>query len=86
MTTVPIEINAAAAKSSATEKHTPMMQQYLRATFLPRLSRETATKAARQSPANPLRAFPAPATLRITRCRADDELSWFSVAPSPTLC
>ncbi|GAB3412665.1 DNA mismatch repair protein MutS [Massilia agilis] len=30
MTTVPNEINAAAAKSSATEKHTPMMQQYLR--------------------------------------------------------
>jgi DNA mismatch repair protein MutS len=30
MTTVPHEINAAAAKSSATEKLTPMMQQYLR--------------------------------------------------------
>ncbi|GAB3435218.1 DNA mismatch repair protein MutS [Massilia solisilvae] len=30
MTTVPNEINAAAAKSSATEKHTPMMAQYLR--------------------------------------------------------
>src|SRR3954449_726690 len=30
MTTVPNEINAAAAKSSATEKQTPMMQQYLR--------------------------------------------------------
>jgi DNA mismatch repair protein MutS len=30
MTTVPNEINAAAAKSSATEKVTPMMQQYLR--------------------------------------------------------
>ncbi|MFL6675934.1 MAG: DNA mismatch repair protein MutS [Massilia sp.] len=30
MTTVPTEINAAAAKSSATEKVTPMMQQYLR--------------------------------------------------------
>jgi DNA mismatch repair protein MutS len=30
MTTVPKEINAAAAKSSAAEKHTPMMQQYLR--------------------------------------------------------
>jgi DNA mismatch repair protein MutS len=30
MTTVPNEINPAAAKSSATEKHTPMMQQYLR--------------------------------------------------------
>jgi DNA mismatch repair protein MutS len=29
MTTVPNEINAAAAKSSATEKLTPMMQQYL---------------------------------------------------------
>lgn len=29
MTTVPIEINAAAAKSSAAAKHTPMMQQYL---------------------------------------------------------
>jgi DNA mismatch repair protein MutS len=29
MTTVPNEINAAAAKGSATEKHTPMMQQYL---------------------------------------------------------
>jgi len=32
MTTVPKEINAAAAKSSAADKHTPMMQQYLRAT------------------------------------------------------
>jgi len=30
MTTVPTEINAAAAKSSAADKHTPMMQQYLR--------------------------------------------------------
>jgi DNA mismatch repair protein MutS len=30
MTTVPTEINAAAIKNSATEKHTPMMQQYLR--------------------------------------------------------
>ena len=30
MTTVPNEINAAAAKSSASEKVTPMMQQYLR--------------------------------------------------------
>ncbi len=30
MTTVPTEINAAAVKNSATEKHTPMMQQYLR--------------------------------------------------------
>jgi len=30
MTTVPKEINAAAAKSSAADKHTPMMQQYLR--------------------------------------------------------
>src|SRR5205085_10646665 len=29
MTTVPNEINAAAAKSSASEKVTPMMQQYL---------------------------------------------------------
>ncbi|TFW31507.1 DNA mismatch repair protein MutS [Massilia horti] len=29
MTTVPNEINAAAAKNSATEKHTPMMVQYL---------------------------------------------------------
>jgi hypothetical protein len=29
MTTVPNEINAAAAKSSATEKHTPMMQRYV---------------------------------------------------------
>ncbi|MGZ5201445.1 MAG: DNA mismatch repair protein MutS [Telluria sp.] len=29
MTTVPNEINPAAAKSSAMEKHTPMMQQYL---------------------------------------------------------
>ena len=30
MTTVPTEINAAAIKNSAGEKHTPMMQQYLR--------------------------------------------------------
>jgi DNA mismatch repair protein MutS len=30
MTTVPTEINVAAVKNSATEKHTPMMQQYLR--------------------------------------------------------
>ena len=30
MTTVPSEINAAAAKNGPTEKHTPMMQQYLR--------------------------------------------------------
>ncbi|MDF2490864.1 MAG: mutS, partial [Pseudomonas sp.] len=30
MTTAPKEINAAAIKNSATEKHTPMMQQYLR--------------------------------------------------------
>ncbi|MFC4929827.1 DNA mismatch repair protein MutS [Massilia sp. GCM10023247] len=30
MTTVPNEINAAAAKASPSEKHTPMMQQYLR--------------------------------------------------------
>ena len=30
MTTVPSEINAAAVKNSATEKVTPMMQQYLR--------------------------------------------------------
>jgi len=30
MTTVPTEINAAAVKNSATDKHTPMMQQYLR--------------------------------------------------------
>ena len=30
MTTVPTEINAAAAKNGPTEKHTPMMQQYLR--------------------------------------------------------
>ncbi|MGX4640426.1 DNA mismatch repair protein MutS [Massilia sp. SYSU DXS3249] len=30
MTTVPTEINAAAAKSGSSEKHTPMMQQYLR--------------------------------------------------------
>ena len=34
MTTAPKEINAAAIKNSATEKLTPMMQQYLRATFL----------------------------------------------------
>ena len=33
MTTVPTEINAAAVKNSATDKHTPMMQQYLRITF-----------------------------------------------------
>ena len=33
MTTVPTEINAAAVKNSATDKHTPMMQQYLRVTF-----------------------------------------------------
>ena len=32
MTTVPKEINAAAAKSSAADKHTPMMQQYLSVT------------------------------------------------------
>ena len=30
MTTVPTEINAAAIKNGAGEKHTPMMQQYLR--------------------------------------------------------
>jgi len=30
MTTAPKEINAAAIKNSATEKHTPMMQHYLR--------------------------------------------------------
>ena len=30
MTTVPTEINAAAVKNSATDKHTPMMQQYHR--------------------------------------------------------
>gem|GEM_PF-7024319 len=34
MTTAPKEINAAAIKHSATEKLTPMMQQYLRATDL----------------------------------------------------
>jgi DNA mismatch repair protein MutS len=28
MTTVPTEINAAAIKNGAGEKHTPMMQQY----------------------------------------------------------
>ncbi|WP_267876241.1 hypothetical protein [Massilia violaceinigra] len=33
MTTTPSEINAAAVKNGPTEKHTPMMQQYLRATF-----------------------------------------------------
>jgi hypothetical protein len=33
MTTVPSEINAAAAKSSPPEKVTPMMQHYLRQTF-----------------------------------------------------
>lgn len=34
MTTAPKEINAAAIKNSATEKLTPMMQQYLSTTFL----------------------------------------------------
>ena len=34
MTTVPTEINAAAVKNSATDKHTPMMQQYLRANYI----------------------------------------------------
>jgi DNA mismatch repair protein MutS len=34
MTTVPSEINAAAAKSSPPEKVTPMMQQYLRMTLI----------------------------------------------------
>lgn len=34
MTTAPKEINAAALKNSATEKLTPMMQQYLSTTFL----------------------------------------------------
>jgi len=33
MTTAPKEINAAAIKNGATEKLTPMMQQYLRMTF-----------------------------------------------------
>jgi DNA mismatch repair protein MutS len=33
MTTVPTEINAAAVKNSATDKHTPMMQQYLGTTL-----------------------------------------------------
>jgi hypothetical protein len=33
MTTVPTEINAAAIKNGAGEKHTPMMQHYPRMTF-----------------------------------------------------
>ncbi|MGF6273902.1 hypothetical protein ABIB38_002280 [Massilia sp. UYP11] len=43
MTTAPKEINAAAIKHSATEKLTPMMQQYHGATFLSISSRGSDT-------------------------------------------